>query len=132
LEALSLFSIPYLKENTSKKLFNLIRLENETELFFNGNTKDEAIIRTDKSECRLRFNVKEGLTTILNFYHHVINKLRIDEKLNVKDLATFQDFEFPIKDTTTNRKLYIKNRMQNTSFPRSVLISYQLLKTMMN
>jgi AAA15 family ATPase/GTPase len=37
IEALSLFTIPYLKENSSKKLSNLVRIENETELFYNGN-----------------------------------------------------------------------------------------------
>jgi len=108
LEALSLFSIPYLKENTSKKLSNLIRLENETELFYNGNTKDEAVIRTDKSECRLRFNVKEGLTTILNFYYNAINELRINEKLNVKDLVTYQDFESQIKRYSYKQNIVYK------------------------
>lgn len=37
LEALSSFSIPYLSENTPKKLSNLIRIENEAELFYDGN-----------------------------------------------------------------------------------------------
>jgi AAA15 family ATPase/GTPase len=47
LEALSLFSIPYLRENSFRKLSYLIRLENETELFYNGNTAISAQIGTN-------------------------------------------------------------------------------------
>lgn len=45
--ALSMFSIPYLRENPSKKSFNLLRFEKETELFYNGNFEKNAIISTN-------------------------------------------------------------------------------------
>jgi AAA15 family ATPase/GTPase len=96
LEALSLFSIPYLKENTSKKLSNLVRLENETELFYNGNTYRDAIIRTNVGECRLGFHLKEGLSAIIDFYSDSWH-IKIDEKLNVKNLSNHKYFESPIK-----------------------------------
>lgn len=37
LEALGVFSLPYLKYNSNKKITSLIRLENENEIFFDGN-----------------------------------------------------------------------------------------------
>src|SRR5271169_1576888 len=58
LEALSLFSIPFLRENISKKLSDLIRLENEAELFYNGNTDRDAFIRTNIGECKLGYHAK--------------------------------------------------------------------------
>lgn len=47
LEALSVFSIPFLKENKSKSLTNLIRVENETELFYSGNFDEFVSIITN-------------------------------------------------------------------------------------
>lgn len=51
IEALSIFSIPHLKENSSNKLSNLIRLENEGELFYNGDTSMSATIKTNIGKC---------------------------------------------------------------------------------
>lgn len=42
-EALSLFSIPFLRENTSKSITQFIRMESETELFYNGNFGEPVI-----------------------------------------------------------------------------------------
>src|ERR1700712_4630450 len=67
LEALSLFSIPYLRENSSRKLSYLIRLENETELFYNGVTETEAKINTNIGNCSLNYNPKQGLLANIDF-----------------------------------------------------------------
>lgn len=96
IEALSLFSIPYLKENTSKKLSNLIRLENESELFYNGNIERDAIIKTNEGECRLGFHPKEGLKIIVDFFSNSYN-YKVDDKLNVKGGFKSEWFEPPIK-----------------------------------
>jgi AAA15 family ATPase/GTPase len=96
IEALSLFSIPYLKENTSKKLSNLIRLENETELFYNGNIERDAKIKTNEGECRLGYNPKEGLKIELDFYSNSFN-YKVDEKFNVKGGFKNELYEAPIK-----------------------------------
>jgi AAA15 family ATPase/GTPase len=96
IEALSLFSIPYLKENTSKRLSNLIRLENETELFYNGNIERDAKIKTNEGECRLGYNPKEGLKIELNFYSNSFN-YKVDEKFNVKGGFKNELYEAPIK-----------------------------------
>lgn len=96
LEALSFFSIPYLKENIPKKLSNLIRLENETELFYNGDTDRDAKIKTNVGKCTLGFHPKEGLLALIDFFSDSYN-VRIDEKLNVKGLSNHEYFEPPIK-----------------------------------
>lgn len=68
IEALSIFSIPYLKENTSKKLSNLIRLENEGELFYNGDISLGATIKTNIGKCTIAYNPKEGLKAAIDFF----------------------------------------------------------------
>jgi AAA15 family ATPase/GTPase len=55
LEALSLFSIPYYKQNTNKKISNFIRLENEAELFFDGNIENEISIETNIANCSIKY-----------------------------------------------------------------------------
>ena len=97
IEALSIFSIPYLKENSSKKLSNLIRLENEGELFHNGNTSPDATINTNIGKCVLGYNPKEGLRAEVDFIGDSYNSLKIDENLNVKGIYNHQYFEPPVK-----------------------------------
>jgi AAA15 family ATPase/GTPase len=48
LEAIGLFSLPYVKYNKSKKITQFIRLEHLTELFFDGNTEEKINIKTDE------------------------------------------------------------------------------------
>ncbi len=97
LEALSLFSIPYLRENTTKKLSSLIRLENETELFYNGETDREAFIKTNISECSLKYNPKDGLAITLNYLYNRILDLNIDASLTVRGSSMPRLFEPAIK-----------------------------------
>src|ERR1700721_4354734 len=68
LEALSLFSIPYLRENSSRKFSQLIRVENERELFYNGNTDSYAQVKTNIGNCGLGYNPKDGLSAIIDFF----------------------------------------------------------------
>lgn len=97
LEALSLFSIMFLQENTSKKLSTLIRLENETELFYNGNTQIDALISTDIGECNLNYHPKEGLQVNTNFVSGPYEKVLVDDKLIVRGIKKSENFEYPIK-----------------------------------
>ncbi|MCE6988628.1 ATP/GTP-binding protein [Dyadobacter sp. CY323] len=97
LEALSLFSIPYLKENKSKKLSTLIRMENEGELFYDGNTNLDVRIKTNIGECLMFYNPKEGLTSRIDFRDNVFDDIKIDSKLIVKGISNYDYFEPPIK-----------------------------------
>ena len=96
LEALSLFSVPYLRENSSRKLSHLIRVENETELFYNGNTDLDAVVKINNGECRIRYNPKEGLSAIIDFFSDSYH-LKIDNKLVVKGINNHPSFEPPVK-----------------------------------
>lgn len=97
LEALSTFSIPFLRENSTRKLSHLIRLENEAELFYNGNIELDAIVKTDVGISKFGFNPKEGLKAKIDFFSNSYENLRIDDKLIVKGVTNRPSFEPPIK-----------------------------------
>ncbi|OQP48111.1 hypothetical protein A4H97_30095 [Niastella yeongjuensis] len=97
LEALSTFSIPYLRENPTRKLSHLIRLESETELFYNGNTESAAEIDIAIGSCAMAFNPKEGLKARLSLHNQLWEDLRIDDKLIVKGINTPTSFDVPVK-----------------------------------
>src|SRR5690606_27698381 len=60
LEALSLFSIPFLRENTSKSITQLVRMESETELLYNGNSGEPLKVDTNKGFAQVSYNKKIG------------------------------------------------------------------------
>lgn len=97
LEALSTFSIPFLAENSSRKLSHLIRLENETELFYNGNKESNAVIDIGIGISAFGFNPKEGLKARIRFNLASWENLLIDEKLVVKGMQKHSSFEVPVK-----------------------------------
>lgn len=97
LEALSTFSIPYLRENSTRKLSHLIRLESETELFYNGNTESAAVIDIAIGTCAMQFNPKEGLKAKIRFHSDSWENLRIDDKLIVKGITNHPFFDPPVK-----------------------------------
>lgn len=96
IEALSLFSISYLRENSSKKLSQLIRLENETELFYNGDIGVGARISSNIGYGELGYTAKEGLKIKIDFYSDSYF-FSVDEKLNVRGLTDINYFEPPVK-----------------------------------
>lgn len=96
MEALSLFSVPYLWENTSKKLSNLVRLETEIKLFYNGNIEKDVVITTNQGKCKLGYNPKDGLKAEVDFFRNSF-LYKIDDKLNVKGSSRNEYFEPPIK-----------------------------------
>jgi AAA15 family ATPase/GTPase len=96
IEALSLFSMPYLLENRNRKLSNFLRIENEVELFHNGNKHKNSQIETNIGTCKLEFDIKEGLRAKIKFLSSSFN-VRIDEKLIVKGLRKLNLSEALIK-----------------------------------
>jgi len=95
LEALSLFSLPYFKNNNSKKISDFLRLENEAELFFDGNIDTLIEIQTNIATCRIKYS-----TTGLDIEYcadNIENQLfTLDEKLNIKTTSK-KEIYFPIK-----------------------------------
>lgn len=134
LEALSLFSIPYLRENTTKKLSGLIRLENESELFYNGQTDYESSITTNLASCTLRYNSKEGLSAVLNYYLETIFEVTIDASLFVRGLSKPRFFEPNIKKYSFKQNVAYKKGHAKYLIPPfgfnllSVIEQYKQLK----
>lgn len=89
LEALSMFSVPFLRENKSKSLTNLVRIENETELFNNGNISHPAIVRTNRENVRISFDRLSGLTISIDTVDYGTDFF-VDEKLNLKGRSNIQ------------------------------------------
>lgn len=83
LEALSVFSTPFLRENKSKSLTNLIRIENETELFYNGNYEQSISIETNIGSSKIHYDKNEGLLININTDNGGGDYV-IDEKLNLR------------------------------------------------
>lgn len=124
LEALSVFSLPYLKYNKNKSIQNYIRFENRSELFFNGNSEKKIIIKTDKFNADISYLnpnnkvltfsefIKKELVIFIDFFSSdaVIN---IDEKLKVK-VRIDGEGTFPIKKYSFPTKF--KFEKQNLGF----------------
>jgi len=108
LEALSLFSLPYFKNNLTKQLSNFVRLENEAELFFYGNIDSQIEINTNIANCTIKYsNHHEFENSLLPKQKQLTIELKdlqteskqtfaIDEKLNIKSVSKM-DFDFAIK-----------------------------------
>lgn len=79
LEAVSMFSIPYLKYS-SKKLTDLVRMESLPSLFYEGNVEYPIQITIDKHLCNIFYERKKGLNIL--FDHWILG---INEKFIFKD-----------------------------------------------
>jgi AAA15 family ATPase/GTPase len=93
LEALSLFSLPFLKENTKKKITRLIRCENLPELFHLGNIKDPILTVMGVLTCVVKYNEDETVTVETNDAVRP-HKYRVDKSL--KFLQDRNQFESPV------------------------------------
>lgn len=72
LEALSLFSLPYLWENSSRKLTDIVRIKNERELFYEGNIAEPTFIRVGG------YDKKEILENCYIDFYQKISRLKVD------------------------------------------------------
>jgi len=100
LEALSLFSLPFLRENKFKSIQHFIRLENETELFYKGRFEEHCLVRTNLGEAMINYIRQEGLVLELKTYNG--NGLySIDHKLNMRFSHT-QEFTPFVRKYTFN------------------------------
>lgn len=77
LEAFGIFSLPYLKYNSNKKLTNFIRADYLNELFFDGNTENEIIIKNNIGEFWLSYEFEKNDTDTIS---------TIGTKLKIQDV----------------------------------------------
>lgn len=66
LEAMSLFSLPYLKFAKKKSVQQFIRVENDAELFFDGHIEKPVLIETDVVSAEMHLD-NVGLSYFLNY-----------------------------------------------------------------
>lgn len=64
LEAFGVFSLPYLKYNSSKKLTNFIRADYLNELFFDGNTENKIVIKNNLGEFGLSYKLVDNISPL--------------------------------------------------------------------
>lgn len=76
LEALSLFCLPYIKFGKKKTIQQFIRVENDAELFFDGNIEHPISVTTDKINVEVRVE-NEGLLYSLDYKNKEIPNLTL-------------------------------------------------------
>ncbi len=127
LEALGLFSLPFSKLNSSKKISDFVRVENEAELFFDGNIEKPILIGTNIGDCRVHYpNVSvlptsgprwsdlKRLAFDFNFPKQENNiRFFLDERMNVKSSSPFES-NYPIKKYSFSTK--IKGKQSSLPF----------------
>lgn len=82
LEALALFDVPYLAQSSNKSLKNLLRVENTSELFHNGDSSLPIKVVTDKDALTAGRTFYDGLSIEL-LIHRRLNKIYLPRTLNL-------------------------------------------------
>ncbi|ACU59929.1 hypothetical protein [Chitinophaga pinensis] len=71
-------------------------MENEAELFYNGNIQSKGSIQIDNGNAILSYNPKEGLKIDIQLQEYS-QSFQVDEKLNIKTGRQSKYVESPIK-----------------------------------
>ena len=119
LEALGVFSLPYLELNPNKKFSSFIRIENQNEIFFDGIFENQIILKTNIGNCIITKNpdyknpeTGEIEKTTFNFLQVVLNNLEsessmfFDSKLGL-NLTGVSGFKKLPKEKRTDRFINI-------------------------
>ncbi len=120
LEALGVFSLPYLELNPKKKLSSLIRVEYQNELFFDGNFENQIILKSNIGSYsitkgpnyidptsgtieKLNYNILDFCLNNLESESHIL----FDSKpgLNLAGLTPFRKL---IRETKTEWEINVK------------------------
>ena len=102
LEALAVFSLPFLKGNPSKKISQLIRMDNISELFYEGGREQPVIIETNICSARLTTDQRDGIAVEIRTRTGG-GDYRVDDRLNFslgqdsKSLPAIKKYSFPAK-----------------------------------
>ncbi len=92
LEALSVFTIPYLQDNPSSKLTDLIRLENLDEIFYEGNFKNGCDINLISKNYEFRSHIQFENKGQLNFLSHCFDETKEVVAYNGSNISYTPDF----------------------------------------
>lgn len=103
LEALALFCLPFLKHSRKKDLQQFVRIENVSELFFNGDIDQEIKIQADTHQAILKWIPQNSLEVHLHYHAQeevnltFPNTLTLSTKKHIPDAANnpFRCYFFP-------------------------------------
>jgi hypothetical protein len=100
LEALSLFTVPYLYFNKNKSLNQLVRCESATELFYSGQFEDSAYVETSRGSVTLMWDRLQGLDMKFLSHNRDMEHYYFDGNLNLKKNRTAPKWLPPIRKYT--------------------------------
>lgn len=89
LEALSLFDVPYMVNTPHKSLKNLIRIENLSELFYNGDSADSVAIKVGDYSLIASRSANNGLTLEISYKEDI-------SRYNFTSALTLQNKKQPL------------------------------------
>ncbi|HZZ74368.1 MAG TPA: AAA family ATPase [Puia sp.] len=110
LEALSLFSLPFLRESRAKKITQMIRCENLSELFHFGNTEDSIFVVMDALSCVVKYNPDKSLAVETNnganqHIYQIDKNLRFRSDRSKSEKPVVKRYIFPGKTIFAGRHL---------------------------
>lgn len=120
LEALGVFSLPFLELNSNKKLSSFIRIENQNEIFFDGIFENQIILKTNVGKCIITKNpdyknpeTGEIEKATFNFLQVVLNNLESESSMFFDskpglNLTGVSGFKKSPKEKRTDRFINIK------------------------
>ncbi len=86
IEALSLFSLPYLRLNLSMSLFRnlntLIRCENITELFYGGDIRNKILVKTDLGQVHITPTLSQEIDNKQSFALSILCEMLQDDSFS--------------------------------------------------
>jgi len=116
IEALSLFTVPFLLDNTPSgfrkgpRLTNLVRFENAPELFYNGDWNQPAVVKTDIGVCSVDYSPKEGLSLFIRLPDsNELIEFFFDEKFGLARRPKLKSI-IPIKRYAFNQAVRFQSR----------------------
>lgn len=118
LEAIGLFSLPYIKYSKSKNITQFIKLENLAEMFFDGNTENDISVQIDTSiSCLVRYSQTSDISESVDIYIGLMNK-------NTGEHVIAQDKSFVLNgdlniEAPPEKYSYVGDKVKYFKFPSS-------------
>jgi AAA15 family ATPase/GTPase len=118
LEAIGVFSLPYLKYNKSKKITQFVRLENLAELFFDGNTEEEISVKADDGSF---YNVSYSIDNAILIKINLENQSPIFELISsIPDIINYPTVNIPTTEEhfiAVDSKFNLTGRYKKRDYP---------------
>jgi len=118
IEALSLFTTPFLRPSSAKSFTNLVRYESEPEIFYRGNIQEPATVYAGNNIAKIFYDRESGLEISLDGENYSI-KLEVDDNSNVKPSRMAN-----IAPTSIRRYIFNPNTTYHKGTARTLIPPY--------